>query len=81
MASACLYENDEERKQHCRAIQMLAKDLGIPEEEVQILYEKVLSSLKEGAHIKDFLPILVCHNVKQKIRKDISSRTSGSAPS
>jgi hypothetical protein len=76
MATACVYENDEDRKQHCRAIQMLAKDLCIPEEEIQILYETVLSSLKERARVKDYLAILVCHCVKDIIKGGISSRTS-----
>ncbi len=76
MATACIYENDEDRKQHCRAIQRLAEDLCVPEEEIQTLYEKVLSSLKEKARIKDFLAILVCHNVKHLIKRELSSHTS-----
>jgi hypothetical protein len=47
---------------------MLAKDLRIPEEEVQLLYETMLSNLKENARIKDYLPILVSRNVKGIIK-------------
>jgi len=68
MATACLYENNTDREQHSRAIQMLAKDLRIPEEEVQLLYETMLCSLKEQARIKDYLAILVSRNVKDIIK-------------
>ena len=68
MATACTYENDTDRKQHLRAIQMLAKDLRIPEEEVQLLYETMLCSLKEQARIKDYLAILISRNVKDIIK-------------
>jgi hypothetical protein len=68
MAIFCAYENDSERKQHSRAIKRLAEDLDIPEEEIQVLYEKTLCSLKEGARVKDFLAILVCRNVKAMIK-------------
>lgn len=76
MASSCVYDNDADRKQHSRAIQRLAEDLLIPEEEIQILYEEMLCSLKEGARIKDYLVILVSRNVKGMIKGDMSSQTS-----
>jgi len=72
MATVGVYENDTDRKQHSRAIQMLAKDLHIPEEEIKILYEKTLASIKERARIKDYLAILVSRNVKGMIKRDDS---------
>jgi len=69
MATACLYENDTDRKQHSTAIQRLAKDLRIPEEEVQQLYETMLCTLKEKARIKDYLVILVTRSVKGMIKR------------
>jgi hypothetical protein len=54
---------------------MLARDLRIPEEEIQTLYETMLCSLRERARIKDYLAILVSRNVKDMIRGDMSSRT------
>jgi hypothetical protein len=51
MATSCEYENDTERKLHSRAIQRIAEDLHIPEEEIQILYETVLCSLIEKARM------------------------------
>lgn len=76
MATSCVYENDTDRKQHARAIQRLSEDLHIPEKEIQILYETVLCSLKEKAHIKDYLAIMVCRSVKAMIKGDKSSWTS-----
>jgi len=55
---------------------MLAKDLGIPEEEIQIIYETMLCSLKERARIKDYLVILISRNVKNMIKGGMSSQTS-----
>jgi hypothetical protein len=54
---------------------MLARDLLIPEDEIQILYETVLSGLRERARVKDYLAILACHNVKDMIKRDTSYRT------
>ena len=76
MATSRLCENDADRKQHSRAIRMLAKDLGIPEEEIQIIYETMLCSLKERARIKDYLVILISRNVKNMIKGGMSSQTS-----
>ena len=72
MATACLYENDADRKLHSRAIQILARDFNIPEEKIQVLYETKLYSFKERARIKDYLAILVIRNVKDMIKRDIS---------
>ena len=71
MATVCSYDNDKDRKQHFRAIQMLAADLRIPEVEIQILYETMLCSIKERARIKDYLAILVSRNVKDIIKGNI----------
>lgn len=69
MATACPYENDVERRQHSKAIQMLAEDLGIPEEEIRTLYEAFYCSIKEGAKIKDYLVVLISRNVRDSIGK------------
>ncbi len=76
MAAACTYENDTEQRLHSQAIQMLARDLGRPEEEIRRNYETILCSLKERARIKDYLVILVSRNVKDMITRGISWRTS-----
>ena len=76
MATPHFFENETDRPQHSRAIQMLARDLRIPVEEIQILNERTLRSFKERARIKDYLTILVSRNVKDMIRGDIRTRTS-----
>jgi len=69
MATACLYGNDAERKQHSKAIQMLAEEFGIPEDEIRSVYEDIYSGIREGAKIRDYLVILVSRNVRDSIRK------------
>ncbi len=69
MATACPYENDTELRQHSQAIRMLAKDLGMPEEEIRSVYETFYCAIREGARIKDYLVVLVSRNVRDSIRK------------
>ncbi|HUO77901.1 MAG TPA: DUF3562 domain-containing protein [Thermodesulfovibrionales bacterium] len=76
MATSCLYDNDTDRRLHSSAIRMLAREFNVPEEEIQALYETMLSSLKESARIKDYLAVLVSRNVKDMIRRGVSSQTS-----
>jgi hypothetical protein len=76
VASAFLYESDSDRRLYFSAVQMLAKELDIPEEEIRIFYERMLCSLKEKARITDYLVILVSRRVKDTIRGDMRSRTS-----
>jgi len=60
-----LYEDENEQKQHFRAIQMLVKDAGSSEEEIRLLYEGVLQEFKNEARIKTFLSILVSKKVRE----------------
>jgi hypothetical protein len=75
MASACLYDNDTERKLHTSAIQMLAREFEMSVEEIQGLYETMLGSLKETARVKDFLAVLVSRYVKDMIKGGIRPRS------
>ena len=70
MAALCWYEyeNEAEQKRHSKAIQMLAREAAVPEEEIRRLYEDILCRINEGARIKDYLVILVSRNVKDLIR-------------
>jgi len=76
VATAFLYEDAVDQNQHARAIQMLAKDLEMSEDEIARLYETTLRSLKHEARIKDYLVILVSRNVKDMIRAGIGSHTA-----
>lgn len=69
MEGVCSYDNDAEERQHAKAIQMLARDLGVPEKKIRELYEEFLCSIKGGARIKDYLTVLASRNVKEVIRR------------
>ena len=69
MATACLYETDEEQRLHSEAIQRLSRDLEMPEEEIRRVYEALLGGLKARARIKDYLVVLVSRNVRNMIKR------------
>lgn len=69
MAGVCLYENDSDRDEHCRAMHRLAEELCMPEEKIRGIYEEVLGRIRDGAKIKDYLVVLVCHKVKDLTRR------------
>jgi transcriptional regulator with AAA-type ATPase domain len=69
MTANGLYENDLERKQYAHAIQILAAEVRISEEEIYRLHEGVLREYKREAKIKIFLPILVMKRVKELLDK------------
>lgn len=67
--SDVLYEDENERKLHLNAVEVLAQRIGNSQEEVQRIYEIVLKRFKKGAKIKDFLPILVSKRVEYLLNK------------
>jgi len=69
MDVATLYENEEERRQHRRAIESVARDVKRPIEEIQPLYETELASLRREARVKDFLSVLVCRYVRLAVKQ------------
>lgn len=64
-----LYENDEERRQHRRAIESVARDVQRPIEEIQPLYESELADLRREARVKDFLSVLACRYVRLALKQ------------
>ena len=58
-----LYENEAERVRHLNAIQSVVGHIGASVDEVDRIYGIVLRRYKQGAKIKDFLPILVSRRV------------------
>ncbi len=64
-----LYEDENERKLHLNAVEMIALRIGNSQEEVQRIYEIVLKRFKKVAKIKDFLPILVSKRVEYLLNK------------
>ena len=59
------YANHEERSKHERIIGRLANEVHRSIDEVEPLYEDILSHMKNTASIQDYLPILVSRRVKE----------------
>lgn len=68
-----LLEDEMEKKRHERATEMLARDTGVPVEEISQLYQQELEKLKEGARIKDFLTLFVSRRVKELLKNKMLS--------
>lgn len=63
-----LLEDEMGKKRHARALEILARDTGVPVDKVGRLYELELEKLKKGARIKDFLTLLVSRRVKDLLK-------------
>lgn len=64
-----LYDDEAERQIHQHAMEILCREIILPEEEVRELYERELERLKETARVKDFLVVLVCRAVRDTLRR------------
>jgi hypothetical protein len=62
-----LHENEEQRKQHLHAIQILIKEAGRSGDEITRLYYAVLQEYEKEAKVKTFLPILISKRIKEMI--------------
>jgi hypothetical protein len=58
-------ENDAKDFKHSSTVQILARELGAPMEEIDLYYEEALKELMEHARIKAYLPILASRQVKE----------------
>jgi hypothetical protein len=58
-------ENDDKGVKHSSIVQILARELGAPMEEIDLYYEEALKELMEHARIKAYLPILASRQVKE----------------
>lgn len=67
-----IYENENEKRLHLNAVEILSRRNGAPPEEIERLYEIVLMRFKREAKVKDFLPILVTRRVEylMNVRKN-----------
>jgi len=61
------YQSEAEWIVRDPAIESLARSFDIEAEEVQSLYESVLTEMKREAIITDFLPIFVARRVKDRL--------------
>lgn len=64
------YDDEQEKKQHIHAIQILARDIGAPVEKISGIYEIELERLKHDAKIRTYLTVLVTRKVKEKLKAD-----------
>jgi hypothetical protein len=64
-----LYDNEDERRQHWRAIESVARDVKRPIDEIQPLYESELAALRRDARVKEFLSVLACRYVRLALRQ------------
>jgi len=64
------YGNDEQRRQHLRAIQTLIQEGNCSHDEIVHLYGVVLQEYEKEAKIKIFLPILIPKRIKEMIKKN-----------
>lgn len=77
MLNKSLYIDTQDELWHLRYIQILAQELGRPEQEITPLYEDVLMHLKEQAKIETYLAIFTSRRVKA-IFNNASQARSGS---
>lgn len=64
-----LYDNETEKARHDSAIQILAREMGLPMMEIGALYERALRELRKSARIKDYLMILATRQVKDLLQR------------
>lgn len=64
-----IYESEEQKNQHLRAIQILVKEIEKPGDEISRLYHLVLEEYEKEAKVKIFLPILISKRVREMIKK------------
>jgi uncharacterized protein (DUF2126 family) len=67
MVATQLYDNNIEWKQHESAMQGLARELGMPMDDISQVYENALKELKSQARIKDFLSVFACRKVRERV--------------
>lgn len=61
--------DDNEKSAHVEIIRALTEELNCSEKEVTDAYNEAMNALDTGARIREFLPILASHKVRQRLRK------------
>lgn len=51
------------------AIESLAKELGVPVEQVERVYRAQVRAVETGARIKNFVPVIVASRVRSELRR------------
>ncbi len=55
---------------HRAAVDKLARDLGLPVEEVERVYVSEMARIESGARIKTFLTVLTVGSVRSRLHRD-----------
>jgi hypothetical protein len=55
---------------HRAAVDNLARDLGLPVEEVEKVYLSEMARIESGARIKTFLTVLTVGSVRSRLQRD-----------
>jgi hypothetical protein len=63
----------EDSDRHCRAIEKIACDLGVPPEEVTRNYFAILEELKRDITVRAFLPLLTSIRVEERLLRQRSA--------
>jgi hypothetical protein len=74
-----LYDDENERRLHLNAVEMIAQRIGASQEDVEKVYKIVLRRFKRLAKVKDFLPILVSRRVEYLLNKRKNSKENASS--
>ena len=65
---------DIDRTRHSYAIETLSKDLNVSVEVMSELYNKKLNEIEKTARIKDFLVLVVMHDVRETVMEEVVSK-------
>lgn len=76
MLNKSLYIDSQDQLKHLQYIELLAKELNRPVQEITFMYEDVLMHLKEQAKIQNYLAIFASRRVRS-IFNNASERRSG----
>ncbi|MHB8534725.1 MAG: DUF3562 domain-containing protein [Sulfuricaulis sp.] len=68
MVRNALYGDDKEYVMHLGAIHSLALTSGLPDGEVEKIYERELEKLKKTARVRNYLLVLTHRAVKDNLR-------------
>ena len=63
-----LYADADDQVRHLRNIETLAKEMDLPVQEIEPLYEDILAHMKLKARIHEYLPILVSKRVRHMLK-------------
>lgn len=69
MVMVDLYGDEKEKSHHQSAVRNLARDLGMPIQEIGALYERALEEIKKTARVKDYLSIFASRQVKEFLHR------------